>query len=94
MNNEKNKQVIGLIFETVEEAQWIVKNNFPEAKLTRGYPYTVTTDMFMIVYVPAYKSFRERRFNHLFTTKEIQQSEWFKAVIKPMMIPEIAPHIV
>lgn len=93
MNNEKNKQVIGLVFETLEEAQWIVRNNFPEAK-TGGYPYIVTTDMFVIIYVPAYKSFRGRRFNHLFTTKEIQQSEWFKAVVKPMMIPGIAPHIV
>ena len=79
------KQVIGLVFETVEEAQWFVKNKFPEANLTRSYPYEVVTDMFRIVWIPAYECFHGQRLNHLFTTNEIEQSEWFKCVIRPML---------
>lgn len=79
------KQVIGLVFETVEEAQWFVKNKFPEANLTRSYPYAVETDMFRIVWIPAYKCFHGQRLNYLFTTNEIEQSEWFKCVIRPML---------
>ena len=79
------KQVIGLVFETVEEAQFFVREKFPEAKLTRGYPYAVETDMFRIVYIPAYQCFIGQRLSHLFTTNEIEQSEWFKGVILPML---------
>lgn len=69
----------------VEEAQLFVKNNFPEAKLTRSYLYAVETAMFRIVYIPAYKCFHGQRLNHLFTTNEIEQSEWFNGVIRPML---------
>lgn len=84
-SSSPKKQVIGLVFETIEEAQWFVKNKFPEAKLTRSLPYEVVTDMFRIVWVPAYKYFHGRRLNHLFTTNEIEQSEWFKCVVRPML---------
>ena len=84
-SSSSKKQVIGLVFETVEEAKWFVKNKFPEAKLTRSYPYAVETDMFRIVYIPAYEYFHGQRLNHLFTTSEIEQSEWFKGVIRPML---------
>jgi hypothetical protein len=79
------KQVIGLVFETVEEAQLLVKNKFPEAKLTRSYPYEVITDMFRLVWIPAYKQFCGQRISHLFTTSEIEQSAWFEQVIRPML---------
>lgn len=92
MNNQivyksgtKKKSVIGLVFETVEEAQLFVKNKFPEAKLMRNYPYSVETDIFRIHYIPAYKCFCGQRLNHLFTTNEIAQSEWFNNVINPML---------
>ena len=84
-SSSPKKQVIGLVFETIEEAQWFIKNKFPEAKLTRGLPYEVVTDMFRIVWIPAYKQFHGRRVNHLFTTNEIEQSEWFKCVVRPML---------
>ena len=84
-SSTQKKQVIGLVFETIEEAQWFVKNKFPEAKLTRSVPYEVVTDMFRIVWVPAYKYFHSQRLNHLFTTNEIEQSEWFKYVVRPML---------
>lgn len=51
----------------------------------RGLPYEVATDMFKIVWIPAYTCFHGRRLNHLFTTNEIEQSEWFKRVIRPML---------
>lgn len=84
-SSSSKKQIIGLVFETIEEAQWFVKNKFPEAKLMRDLPYEVTTDMFRIIWIPAYKCFHSRRLNHLFTTNEIEQSEWFKCVIRPML---------
>ena len=84
-SSSPKKQVIGLVFETVEEAQWFVKNKFPEANLTRSSPYAVQTDMFRLVWVPAYKCFHGQRLNHLFTTSEIEQSEWFNSVIRPML---------
>ena len=51
----------------------------------RSVPYEVATDMFRIIWIPAYKCFHGRRLNHLFTTNEIEQSEWFKCVIYPML---------
>lgn len=84
-SSSSKKQIIGLVFETIEEAQWFVKNKFPEAKLIRSLPYEVATDMFRIVWIPAYTCFHGRRLNHLFTTNEIEQSEWFKCVIRPML---------
>lgn len=81
----QGKYVIGLVFETIEEAQMLVKDKFPEAHLTRGIPYTVETDMFKIVWVPAYKDCCGQRLSYLFTTKEIEESEWFRATVRPML---------
>ncbi len=81
------KQVVGLVFETIEEAQRFTKKNFPEAKITISSPhiFEAETDMFKIVYVPAHECFLGQRLNHLFTTNEIEQSKWFKTVADPML---------
>lgn len=85
MSSAQGKYVIGLVFETIEEAQMLVKDKFPEAHLTRGIPYTTETDMFEIVWVPAYTNCCGQRLSFLFTTEEISKSEWFRAVVRPML---------
>lgn len=76
--NIHKKQNIGLIFETLEDAEMFVKSNFPNAEKTMSKQWE--TDIFKIYYITPYRSGHMVRFNHLFTTKEIEQSEWFKSL--------------
>ena len=76
--NLYRKQSIGLVFETLEEAKIFVKSNFPNAKEIVSKQWE--TDIFKIFYITPYRSGHMVRFNHLFTTKEIEQSEWFKSI--------------
>ena len=82
MSSTQGKYVIGLVFETIEEAQMLVKDKFPEARWMSG---EAETDMFRFIFVPAYKTFHGIRLSYLFTTEEISKSEWFRAVVRPML---------
>lgn len=81
-SSTQGKYVVGLVFESIEEAQMLAKDKFPEARWTRG---EAETDMFRIMFVPAYKTFHGIRLSYLFTTEEISKSEWFRAVVRPML---------
>ena len=76
--NLYKKQNIGLVLETLEEAKMFIKSNFPNAQEITSKQWE--TDMFKIFYITPYINGHMVRFNHLYTTKEIEQSEWFKSI--------------
>jgi hypothetical protein len=81
--NLYKKQNIGLVFETLEEAEMFVKSNFPNAKEIVSKQWV--TDIFKIFYITPYINGHMVRFNHLYTTKDIEQSEWFKSICKGVL---------
>ena len=74
--NLYKKQKIGLCFKTIEEAKMFIESNFPNAK--EIVPKQWETDIFKIFYITPYINGNMVRFNHLFITKEIEKSKWFK----------------
>lgn len=81
--NIHKKQNVGLIFKTLEEAEIFIKLNFPDAKEIISKQWE--TDIFKIFYITPYISGHMVRLNHLYTTKEIEQSEWFKLICNSVL---------
>ena len=81
--NIHKKQNIGLIFETLENAKMFVESNFPNTEEITYKQWE--TDMFKIFYITPYINEHMVRFNHLYTTKEIEQSEWFKSICNSVL---------
>lgn len=81
--NIHKKQNVGLIFKTLEEAEIFIKLNFPDAKEIMSKQWE--TDIFKIFYITPYINGHMVRLNHLYTTKEIEQSEWFKSICNSIL---------
>ena len=82
---------VAVVCETLEEAEKVIQYLCPEGIKRRNNPYTVETNCLRIMWITANdETFCGCRFQQIYVSKDIYNSEWFKTVILPMQFPGIA----
>lgn len=93
MENDYNLRCINIavVCKTFEEAEKFIQYLAPEGIKRCDNPYTVETNCLRIMWIPANnETFCGYRFQQIYVSKDIYNSEWFKTVIYPMQFPGIA----
>lgn len=93
MTNEYNLRRINVavVCKTFNEAEKLIQYLAPEGIKRRNNPYTVETNCLRIIWITANnETFCGYRFQQIYVSKDIYNSEWFKTVILPMQFPGIA----
>lgn len=83
--------MIGVCVEDEERAEkfirWLVgETAFEESAKIRPWFNQVETNMCIIQWMQPSRNFKAHRLNYIYTTKEILDSEWFKTVVRPMLV--------
>lgn len=83
-----NKLKIGLIFETKDEVKAFVKLNCPAATVSLETANTLVYNTlgFYFDWLKPNSHFKGKRYNFVFTTEEIRNTEWFDTVIRPCLM--------
>lgn len=80
---------IGLICEKRSDVDKFISENINCAQRGIDGKLLLEQDYFVFHHINPYTSFKGKRMNQVYANLEVIQSDWFRCVIRPMLVGEI-----